>query len=189
MAQLRKLVEAGVSQDELAQILNQLRTLVRPTPTNSAPPPAIPPSKYTSYPPSFTYHQTVVPATTPLLRYPQPHAPTYPSSAQQFPTSDTSRAAAIDPVVANTGPPALPNISGLFEALVKAGVVSATSTPTGNDPTAHVQNDIQSQASDGQGPTEFKVEDARTYRKAILAEDVRFSSADISRYGTHFFGT
>jgi len=194
MAQLRKLVEAGVSQDELAQILNQLRTLVRPSPTNPAPPPAIPPSKYTSalpYPPSFTYHQTVVPATTPLLppRYPQPHAPTYPSSAQQFPTSDTSRAAAIDPVVANTGPPALPNISGLFEALVKAGVVSATSTPTGTDARAHVQNDIQSQASDGQGPSEFKVEDARTYRKAILAEDVRFSSADISRYGTYFFGT
>ena len=194
MAQLRKLVEAGVSQDELAQILNQLRTLVRPSPTNPAPPPAIPPSKYTSalpYPPSFTYHQTVVPATTPLLppRYPQPHAPTYPSSAQQFPTSDTSRAAAIDPVVANTGPPALPNISGLFEALVKAGVVSATSTPTGTDATAHVQNDIQSQASDGQGASEFKVEDARTYRKAILAEDVRFSSADISRYGTYFFGT
>jgi pre-mRNA cleavage complex 2 protein Pcf11 len=187
--QLRKLVEAGVSQDELAQILGQLRTLVRPTSASPAPPPAIPPTKYTSalpYPPSFTYNQTVVPAAAPLHpQYPPPHPSTYSNSAQQFQTSDTSRPAAMSPIVATTAPPAIPNITGLFEALVKAGVVSATSTPTGAGATAHVQGDIQSQTTDIPGPSESKVEDTRAYKKAILAEDVKFSSADISRYSTH----
>lgn len=186
--QLRKLVEAGVSQDELAQILGQLRTLVRPTSASPAPPPAIPPTKYTSalpYPPSFTYNQTVVPAAAPLHpQYPPPHPSTYSNSAQQFQTSDASRPAAMSPIVATTAPPAIPNITGLFEALVKAGVVSATSTPTGAGATAHVQGDIQSQTTDVPGPSESKVEDTRAYKKAILAEDVKFSSADISRYST-----
>jgi pre-mRNA cleavage complex 2 protein Pcf11 len=94
----------------------------------------------------------------------------------------------MNPVVPTTAPPAIPSISGLFEALVKAGVVSATSTPTGAGATAHVQDDIQqSQTADVQGPSEFKVEDTRAYRKAILAEDVKFSSADISRYSIHPF--
>jgi pre-mRNA cleavage complex 2 protein Pcf11 len=93
----------------------------------------------------------------------------------------------MNPVVRNTAPPVIPNISGLFEALVKAGVVSATSTPTGAGATAHVQDDIQSQTADVQGPSESKVESTRAYRRAILAEDVKFSSADISRYYIHPF--
>ena len=178
-----------MSQDELAQILNQLRTLVRQSPSNPVPPPTVPPSKYNSapsYPSSFTYQQIVAPAGTSLLppRYPQSHAPTYPSSAQQFQTSDTSGPAAVNPVVTSTAPPAIQNISGLFEALVKAGVVPATSTPTGAGATAYVQDDTQTQVGDSQRPSESKLEDARTYRKAILAEDVRFSSADVSRYVT-----
>jgi pre-mRNA cleavage complex 2 protein Pcf11 len=62
--------------------------------------------------------------------------------------------------------------------------VSATSTPTGAGATARVPDDIQSYAHDGQGPSESKVEDARTYKEAILAEDVKFLSTDISKYGT-----
>jgi pre-mRNA cleavage complex 2 protein Pcf11 len=89
--------------------------------------------------------------------------------------------------IPTTAPSAIPNITGLFEALVKAGVVSATSTPTGAGATAHMQDDIQSQTVDVQGPGESKVEDTRAYRKAILAEDVKFSSADISRYSIHPF--
>ena len=187
--QLRRLVEAGVSQDELAQILAQLRTLVRPTPTNAAPPPSMPPTKYTSampYPPSFTYQQTVVPGSSLVHpQYPQLHAPIYPNSAQQFQASDNSRPVAINTVAPSTAPSGIPNISGLFEALVKAGVVPATSTPTGAGATAQVQDNTSSQPRDGQGPGDFKVEDARAYRKAILAEDVKFSSAEISRYGIH----
>jgi len=93
----------------------------------------------------------------------------------------------MNPVVPTTAPPAIPNISGLFEALVKAGVVSATSTPTGAGATAHVQDDIQSLTVDVKGPSESKVEDTRAYRKAVLAVDVKFSSTDISRYGIHPF--
>ena len=180
-----------MSQDELAQILGQLRTLVRQTSSNPAPPPAIPPTKYTSalsYPPSFTYHQTVVPTGASLHpQYPPLHTQNYSNSTQQFQSSDTSRPAAMNPVVPTTAPPAIPNITGLFEALVKAGVVSATSTPTGAGATAHVQDDIQSQIADVQGPNESKVEGTRAYREAILASDVKFSSADISRYISHPF--
>jgi pre-mRNA cleavage complex 2 protein Pcf11 len=93
----------------------------------------------------------------------------------------------MNPVVPTTAPPAIPSITGLFEALVKAGVVSASSTPTGAGATAHVQDDIQSQPDDVQGPSESKVEDTRAYRKAVLAEDVKFSSGDISRYSIHPF--
>ncbi|KAI0307289.1 hypothetical protein B0F90DRAFT_1807928 [Multifurca ochricompacta] len=179
LSQLRKLVEAGVSQDELAQILAQLRALVRPTP---APPPAFAPTKYPSalpYPPSFTYHQTVVPTSASLVhpQYSQAHAPTYANSAQQFQASETPRLAVSNPVVASTAPPAITNISGLFEALVKAGVVSATSTPTGAGATAQVQDENRTLP-----PSESSVEDARAYRTAILAEDVKFSSAEISRH-------
>lgn len=173
-----------MSQDELAQILAQLRALVRPTSASSVPPPAIPATKYTSvpYPPSFTYHQTVVPAGASLHpQYPPAPTPTYSNSAQQFQTSDTSRPAAINPVAVTTAPAAIPNIAGLYEALIKAGVVSATSTPTGAGATAHAQDDIHSQTSDVQAPSESKVDDTRAYKRAILAEDVRFSSADISR--------
>lgn len=88
----------------------------------------------------------------------------------------------MNPVVASTAPAVIPNITGLFEALVKAGVVSATSTPTGAGATAHAQDDIQTQTVDVQEPSESKVEDTRAYKRAILAEDVKFSSADISRY-------
>ena len=87
----------------------------------------------------------------------------------------------MNPVVATTVPAVIPNIAGLFDALVKAGVVSASSTPTGAGATAHAQDDIRSQTSDVQGPSESKVDDTRAYKRAILAEDVRFSSADISR--------
>jgi len=183
--QLRRLVEAGVSQEELAQILAQLRALVRPTLANPAPPPVIPPTNSGfPYPPSFPYHQPVIPAGTSSVhpQYPQPQAPTYPNSAPQFQAADNSRPASLNPAVASTAPPI--NISGLFEALVKAGVVPATSTPTGAGTAAHVQGDNHSQSHDVQGPSESKVEDTRAYRKAILAEaeDVRFSSADISRH-------
>lgn len=186
--QLRKLVEAGVSQDELAQILAQLRALVRPTSANPAPPPAVPTSKYTSvmsYPPSFMYNQTVVPGGASLVhpQYSQAHPSTYPSSAQQLQPSDTSRPS--NPAVASAVPSAIPNITGLFEALVKAGVVSATSTPTGAGATAQGPDDIQMQPRDVHTPSESNVEDTRAYRKAILAEDVRFSSTEISRYSDH----
>ncbi len=182
--QLRKLVETGVSQEELAQILAQLRTLVRPNPTNSAPAPAPAPVKYpptTPYPPSFTYHQTVVPNASPVHpQYPMAHTLTYTNSAQQIQTPDTSRPLS-NSVVASTAPPVIPNISGLFEALVKAGVVSATSTPTGAGATIQEQDDSKTQSHDTQPPRESSVEDARVYRKAILASDVKFSSAEISR--------
>ena len=183
--QLRKLVEAGVSQEELAQILAQLRTLIRPNPSNVAPPPAPAPVKYpptTPYPPSFTYHQTVAPNSASLVhsQYPMAHTLTYTNSAQPIQTPDSSRPLS-NTVVASAAPPVIPNISGLFEALVKAGVVSATSTPTGAGATIQAQDDSKTQSHDTQPSRESTVEDARVYRKAILTEDVRFSSAEISR--------
>jgi len=109
------------------------------------------------------------------------HTLTYPNSAQQMQTPDISRPSS-NSVIASTAPPAIPNISGLFEALVKAGVVSATSTPTGAGATIQGQSDSKTQSHDTLSPRESNVEDARVYRKSILAEDVKFSSAEISRH-------
>jgi pre-mRNA cleavage complex 2 protein Pcf11 len=186
LSQLRKLVEAGVSQEELAQILAQLRTLVRPSPTNLPPPPPPVPVKYpptAAYPQTFAYHQTAAPNGASLVQsqYPMAHTPTYANSAQQIQTPDISRPLS-NSAVASAAPPAIPNISGLFEALVKAGVVSATSTPTGAGATIHAQSDSKPEFHVTQSPRESNVEDARVYRKAILAEDVKFSSAEISRH-------
>ncbi|KAH9018362.1 hypothetical protein EDB83DRAFT_2570797 [Lactarius deliciosus] len=169
LSQLRKLVETGVSQEELAQILAQLRTLVRSNPTNLAPTPSAPP-----------------PSSTPILRHTRLRSRfsrrsyrMLRSSILTNPSTDTSRPLS-NPVVVSTASPAIPNISGLFEALVKAGVVSATSTPTGAGATIQAQDDSKTQSYDTQPPRESSVpvEDARVYRRA---KDVKFSSAEISR--------
>ncbi|KAH9009866.1 hypothetical protein EDB85DRAFT_2241680 [Lactarius pseudohatsudake] len=170
LSRLRKLVEMGVSQEELAQLCTG--TLVRPNPTNLAPTPAAAAAAVKS-------PYCAIPA---FVHYPIAHTLTYTNSAQQIQAPNTSRPLS-NPVVASTASPAIPNISGLFEALVKARVVSATSTPTGAGATIRAQDGSKIQSYDTQPPRESSVEDAHVNRprRAILAEDVIFSSAETSR--------
>lgn len=62
------------------------------------------------------------------------------------------------------------NIANLFSALVKAGVVSATPTPPG----ATVKSEAQ--------PHDPLRDAIRDHRRAVMAQKVKLSSADIARY-------
>ncbi|THH14893.1 hypothetical protein EW146_g5507 [Bondarzewia mesenterica] len=167
-------------------ILHQLRKLVeagaRPPSSNATPPSS------TKYPPlaSGTYlppaafpppvAQPVVPSVTAQPPYSQPSSSAYPSSdsteapfPSMPPTGGPSSVTASSTVTAN--------ISNLFEALIKAGVVSATGTPTGAGATVASQADETKHATaEGLGRDE-----ARVYRDAVLAENIKFTSSDITK--------
>jgi pre-mRNA cleavage complex 2 protein Pcf11 len=69
---------------------------------------------------------------------------------------------------------AMGNITNLFNALVKAGVVSASATPTGAGATAK---------DDDSKPVVIDLEKqkSRSYRKLILSQKVKLTSADIMK--------
>ena len=174
--QLRKLVEAGVSQEELQQILNQLRTFAR-----SAPPP--PPASLPSVAPAPTYPATTSQSTYPSLipqivlppgsqtAYGQPSDHTYtsfgqfkgepidPSSLTSVPDSQMGSATTTN------------SLSSLFQALVKAGVVSAA---TSSADAAKEESKLE--------PIDLERESARNYRNAVLAHPIKLTSADITKY-------
>ena len=185
---MRKLVEdGGVSQEELRQILTKLRSLARPPPPNQ-PAPSIGPSKYSS---------NVSASYTGLSSYPPPVAqppPPLPPAVQQFYSQPPSNPypsfdqieAPFSALPSTAGPSStttsstvtMPNISNLFEALLKAGVVSATGTPTGAGTTTTASEVEESKPAP---PEDLDRDEARAYREAILAENIKFTSADISR--------
>jgi pre-mRNA cleavage complex 2 protein Pcf11 len=175
--QLRKLVEAGVSQEELRQILSQLRALVRSVPppasSSSGPPPQAYPPPYPSQPqyPPFLPTSSQSP-------YPQPpHS--YPSFEQVktegFDLSSTVGSQAVSSSGPDPSSTSAGNIANLFNALVKAGVVSASATPTGAGATAQGED---SKPDD----TDLEKKKSRSYRKAILAQKIKLTSADITKY-------
>ncbi|KAJ3552195.1 hypothetical protein NM688_g4281 [Phlebia brevispora] len=180
--QLKKLVQTGVSQDELAQILGQLRTLAQPTqnappaPVAPAPPvAAVPPPVSQPYPPQATYPP---PAPAPSNQYPvaqsiYPSQPAYPAPQSYAPPKPVPVAIPSSEPTASTSAPAptaLPvDVSSLFSALLKAGVVSSSSTPVGAGATA----------KDGTPVENSSVEANADYRQEILAVNIRLTSTDI----------
>ncbi|TFK55983.1 hypothetical protein OE88DRAFT_1652537 [Heliocybe sulcata] len=196
LRQLRSLVEAGVSQDELREVLNQLRALTR-----TMPPPAVaqPPS-YQTPPPQPSVPQ--YPPAPAVLLQPTAYgvAPSQPSYPQQpsysTPSTETKSwpsslppasallqsnsapapvpAAAPVPVV---GPSSLPlnNIENLFSALVKAGVVSSNNgRPVGAGATAKAE-DVKS------GEVDPARQASRDYRQAVLSQKIKLTNADITK--------
>ncbi|THH02751.1 hypothetical protein EW026_g162 [Hermanssonia centrifuga] len=176
LQQLRKLVQAGVSQAELGQILGQLRTLAAPAPPVAPVPPVNPVSH--QYPPQPSYPPVAGPS------YALPQVPYAPPQASYPPPSSFSHAKAepveipnllssqsISGTSSTSATPAVPvNVSSLFSALVKAGVVSASSTPTGAGATAKPE---------GTPPADLTQDAAREYRKKILSTGIKLSSAGI----------
>ncbi|KAJ7047260.1 hypothetical protein C8F04DRAFT_1058254 [Mycena alexandri] len=170
--QLRKLVEAGVSQEELQQILTQLRSLVRsvastPTP---APPPPPPVAPSVSWPPP---QQSSYPVQQPA--FPPAPAPTYPS----FPTYDNVKTETPPSVLpsasaAASGSSAAQNsILSLLSTIKK--VVGENGTPLGAG--ASSREDVKLEPP----PPDLERESSRSYRDAILMHDVKLSSTDIIR--------
>jgi pre-mRNA cleavage complex 2 protein Pcf11 len=152
--QLRGVVEAGVSQAELHQILTQLRNLVR----SSAPPP--PPQPPLVPPPAAAWPaQYPPPASFPPPVAPQPHSqpagfvkvehpPPIASSSTQLPISD------------------------LLSSLLKAGVVLASPTPVGAGATTKEEELSQL----------MEREARKVYRNAILSQPIRLTTSEITRY-------
>ncbi|KZT74323.1 hypothetical protein DAEQUDRAFT_807469 [Daedalea quercina L-15889] len=188
LQQLRKLVQAGVSQAELSQILNQLRTLAQPiSPPTPAPVSVAPPrSSYTTQQPSYP----PIPSSSVAGPVAQPSYPSQPAYTTQTtsnsygippktePVDLSSLLSAVRPASATaaSASSAAPtnNIADLFSALVKAGVVSASGTPTGAGATAKAEE--SSRLFD-------PVKDAaRQYRKAVLKRKIKLTSADITKY-------
>ncbi|KIJ70064.1 hypothetical protein HYDPIDRAFT_35501 [Hydnomerulius pinastri MD-312] len=189
LQQLRKLVEAGVSQEELRQILAQLRSLTRTTPPQATPPPA------PSYPASAsTYSYPTQPTQPSQSTYTRPFQPSYSAAAPSQPLSSysyqaepvksepvdlsalLSSASASAPAPASAVPAIAPNnLANLYSALLKAGVVSADSTPVGAGSTN--QNEDQTPP-----PSISLTRDAsRAYRKAVLSEKIQLTTTDITR--------
>ncbi|PFH52818.1 hypothetical protein AMATHDRAFT_172853, partial [Amanita thiersii Skay4041] len=173
--QLRKLVETGVSQEELQQILGQLRALVR----HVSPPGNTQASStwHTQYP-TPSYPLPSVPSSSGQRLYHQP-VNSYSGTHVIKPEQDCS---IIGPAAStSSSAPNMPapqeNIANLLSTLLKAGVVSVTGTPTGaRSPYKDGQKDIeQSEAVD------LENESLRKYRKSILSQKIQLTSLDISR--------
>jgi pre-mRNA cleavage complex 2 protein Pcf11 len=170
--QLHSLVEAGVSQEELKQILNQLRTLMR----NSAPPPApapihAPVSQPPPPPPvdaSGGYWSQPYPLSEQSIP-PSFHPEPMPNSFEQ-PHNPGNQIQ--PPPVAVT-----PDIVSMLTNLVKSGVVSSNGTPVGAG--SSTREDIPAEAP---GPDRS---DNRSYRQAILGESLSLNSSDIMKPRSH----
>jgi pre-mRNA cleavage complex 2 protein Pcf11 len=172
LLQLRKLVEAGVTQEELRQILNQLRTfgqsgaphLPPPAPVAQPYPAPHPPHPY---PPQASYPTLIPSSSFP----PATNPPSYPQRpAYPYPSADQPSTGVTDaPPIASS------SLISLFESLVKRGVVPATAAASS---TGTKEGDEKQQPPQQVDP---KRESRRAYRKAILAQKIKLTSADITK--------
>ncbi|OJA13805.1 hypothetical protein AZE42_00515, partial [Rhizopogon vesiculosus] len=138
LQQLRKLVEAGVSQDELRQILSQLRSLSQSPQPAAAAAPSYPASSTPSvnsyqYPAQPSYPRQAAQSIFPPPVPQPPPSTTY--TSYPLPSNNQPKAEPVDPAsllssVKSTGAPPT-DIAGLYSALLKAGIVHAAGTPAG----------------------------------------------------------
>ncbi|KAF9226570.1 hypothetical protein BS17DRAFT_775836 [Gyrodon lividus] len=175
LQQLRKLVEAGVSQDELRQILGQLRSLARTAPPQAPPPPPSYPASTSTYPyPSQPTYNRPFQST-----YPPQLPSTYTYQSEPVKSEPVNLSALLSSTSVSASPPAAPaippsSITNLFNALLKAGVVSADSTPVGTGSTNEEDRTPPP-------PTGLPRDSTRAYRKAVLSEKIKLTTTDITR--------
>ena len=189
------MVEAGVSQEELKQILTQLRAMGRST----APPQAPPQPPYTSsspavFPPNHGIsapvpHTSAVPQLPPQYGYPQPTSSgatgAYVTPAVQLAQGKASPSSTPDP---STGAPKFSGINDLFKSLMKAGLVNSgnTSVGAGSSGTDTVATPTETpemiRAKEEKLLEEQKLQAQKMYAKRMLSMKIRLSTSDISRY-------
>ncbi|KAH0587693.1 hypothetical protein J132_00504 [Termitomyces sp. J132] len=162
--QLRGLVEAGISQEELQQILVQLRSLGRSKATvPPVPQPPVPIAPQWQSPPPYPVPQ--------LQSQPQYPPVTYPSESVKV--EDVVLPSTSLPLPAVAAPPI--EIASLLSTLLKAGVVSANGTPQGAGATAHEE------AANIQLDENLEREASRAYREAILSQPIILASTEITK--------
>ena len=170
-------MEKGLSQDELRQILNQLRNITRPP---VQPPPQSHPvaSNMSALPPPTTYSQYSYNHAGPSSAPPQsyPPQPAYPQGTPDvkppFPPAPPVQPVSAMPLAPANKPsvhalPAVSDIANLYSALVKAGVVGVTGTPPVNEPQPESTN----------SPSKSISEHARK----LLSQRIEFSTSGIAR--------
>ncbi|KAJ2930199.1 hypothetical protein H1R20_g6915, partial [Candolleomyces eurysporus] len=165
--QLRKCItEVGVSQDELRQILGQLRELVKSAPPVTQPVPP-PPANNWANPPY------------PASRIQPPHpasAPSYPTDPSTYPSAGypNPQPPAV-PQPTSSSMPALPDtekLSSIINSLVSAGVVGPPRVKAAsNAPNLKAPQPATSTSSD----------DWKDYKKTILGQKSKLSTLDILR--------
>ena len=174
-------MEKGLSQDELRQILNQLRNITRP-------PVQQPPQSYpvapnmSAMPPPTTYSQYSYnhagPSSAPPQSYPPQPAysqgtldvkPTFPPAPPVQPVS----AVPLAPTNRHSVPalPAVSDIANLYSALVKAGVVGSTGTPTASSNVNEPQP----------GSTDSSSKSISEHGRKLLSQRIELSTAGIAR--------
>ncbi|EFI27724.1 hypothetical protein CC1G_14647 [Coprinopsis cinerea okayama7 len=166
LRQLRSLVvDVGVSQDELRQILNQLHELVKAPPP---PPPVVPPAPVNAWQPP-PVHYPPPPHSRPSSSAPYANAPPlYPPTHVPHPPPQSIPST-------STAIPSIPdaeNINKILDSLKNAGVLAAASTSSQTEPAA-----IGKQAVSDDGIASA----ARDYKKHVLSIKSVLSSSEILR--------
>ncbi|KAJ6485163.1 hypothetical protein C8R47DRAFT_1130966 [Mycena vitilis] len=168
LIQLRKLVEAGVSQEELQQILTQLRSLVRSVgvPVAPSPPPPPPAPVAAAWPaPQPSYPQAPFPA--PMYPFPT----TYDNVKTETPPS-------VIPSTAASGSSSIAQ-SSILDLLSTIKKVTGRALENGTPQGAGASSEDLSKLEPA--PPDLERESSRTYRDAILMHDVKLTSVDITR--------
>jgi pre-mRNA cleavage complex 2 protein Pcf11 len=190
-----------VSQQELGQILTQLRTLTQ----SAAPPPPPPPSPPAhsqnfppqAYPSQTQYAAHTLPSFTPSTGVPA----TYPQPNYQFrpPDHPSIDAPALGPAFTPTTNSSSPNssiptasaIDDLFNTLMQAGIVSANNVPVGVGATTTTNEPASTAPTAAERAKATSVdllkESRRSYRKLILSQKIKLTTADLTKYVVFFF--
>ncbi|EIW82099.1 hypothetical protein CONPUDRAFT_136662 [Coniophora puteana RWD-64-598 SS2] len=167
LLQLRRLVDTGpgVSQNELQQILNQLRSLSRTSSSVVPPQVAHPPQQLPSYPPPPATYQ-YPPVYPPATQGSSNHSPESASSAYGYPSQPHPAPPSIP---TTSGPsPQTTDIANLFNAIVKAGVLPGASVSSNKSEAKPRSAEVAS-------------ESILAYRTAILSQSIQLTNADITR--------
>ncbi|KLO14940.1 hypothetical protein SCHPADRAFT_902804 [Schizopora paradoxa] len=181
--QLRRLVEQGVSPEELAQILQQLRSMHQ----EAAPPPPVvspPPPPQAQF---YGYQQPPQAAFAPHPPFNQPSSLPRPPSAAVYGQASIPSSSST-PVLSNAvpsstaGPSVSGNISDLFKNLVKAGLVSATAS--GSNTPVHFssgphENTTEEKVLNEKTSERDALEAKRRYAKKILGPKIKLTAGDI----------
>ncbi|KAJ7170389.1 hypothetical protein C8R43DRAFT_1152944 [Mycena crocata] len=157
-ARLRKLVEAGVSQEEQQQILTQLRSLVRSAvPAPPPPAPVAAPAPQWPAQPSYPVQVSFPPAAPPPFMYP-------------FSTYDNMKTETPPSVLASaSGSSAQSSILNLLSTLKKAGIVSESGTPVGT-------GTLSSEDVCKPEPPDLERESSSSYKDAFVMHNVKLTS-------------